>query len=188
MPAAGGIRLLTGAHAVFLLVLASCASLQPGIGAPASQPPHTPSVRVDPHTRPDDLLGSIGDSVCSHPRRAGVKAAAEMELPAGGEAILARDVNAFAAETGFQSGGVEAWSGSNEPPWYVHSFFLNSPRNTVLLVIQFDTRRRTIRLRVERDCFDDSPLEDWRPYWSALLRHMRARNYVVRPVSRVRRR
>jgi hypothetical protein len=80
---------------------------------------------------------------------------------------------------------MEAWSGSHEPHWYVHDFILNSPRNTVALVIQFDTRRRAIRLRVERDCFDDSPLEDWRSYWLGLLRHLRARGYIVRPISRV---
>lgn len=174
--------------AIAPLLLLLCASLRAGIHAMPVQSPQTPPARADPNPRKDDVLGSAGDSTCSHPRRAGVRAAAEAQWPAGGEATLARDIDAFASEAGFQNSGVDAWSGSNEPHWNARDFVLNSPRNTVSLVIQFDTRRRAIRLRVERDCFDDSPLEDWRPYWSRLLAYLRARNYVVRPVSRPRRR
>ena len=173
-----------GYPGIFLLVTALCASLRLGMIAPVPESPQTPTTRANVPFRRNDVLGSFGDSVCAHPRRAGVRAAAEMQRPAGGEATLARDINTFAVEFGFQSSGVEARAGSNEPYWYVHDFILNSPRNTVALVIQFDTRRRAIRLRVERDCFDDSPLENWRPYWSRLLRHLRARHYVVRPVHR----
>lgn len=122
-----------------------------------------------------------GDSRCSHPRRAGARAAAETRVPPGGEAALVRDVEAFKAATDLRGGSVEAWSGSNEPYWHTNAFILRSPRNTVVLDISFDTRRDTINLRVERTCFDDSPLEDWRPYWSRLIGYLRARNYIVRP-------
>lgn len=135
-----------------------------------------------------DVLARLGDSTCSNPRQAGVRAAAETRVPTGGEPVLTRDVEAFMVETGLQGGAGEGWSGSNEPSWHTKHFILHSPRNTVVLQIGFDTRRDTIRLRVERNCFDDSPLKDWRPYWSRLISHLRARNYVVRPVSRLRRR
>lgn len=101
---------------------------------------------------------------------------------------MVRDVEAFKAETGLRGGLGQGWSGSNEPYWYTSNFILHSPRNTVVLQISFDTRRDTVRLRVERTCFDDSPLEDWRPYWSRLVSHLRARNYDVRPIRWARQR
>jgi len=135
-----------------------------------------------------DILARLGDSRCSHPERAGVRAAAVTGASEGGESALVQDVNAFATETGLRVSGVDGWSGSNEPYWHTNVLFLHSPRNTVVLEVAFDTRRRSVRLRVERNCFDDSPLEDWRPYWLGLVRHLRARNYVVRPINRARRR
>lgn len=143
---------------------------------------------LSPPLATEDMLARLGDSTCSNPQPAGVRAAAEARVPAGGEAALIRDVQAFMAEAGLHGGSGEGWSGSNEPYWHTNHFVLYSPRNTVVLQIGFDTRSETIRLRVERNCFDDSPLEDWRPYWSRLVRHLRARNYVVRPVSRAQRR
>lgn len=141
-----------------------------------------------PPSATENLIARLADSRCSNPRRAGVRATAETRVPADGEAALIRDVQAFIEETDLRGGGVESWSGSNEPSYHTNYFILHSPRNTVVLEIGFDTRRSTIRLRVERNCFDDSRLEDWRPYWSQLIRHLRARHYVVRQISRSRRR
>lgn len=135
----------------------------------------------------EQVFRGLGDSRCSNPSQEGVRARAETRVPPGGEAALRRDVEAFLAEAGLRGGAVEGWSGSNEPSYHTIGFILYSPRNTVVLQISFDSRSSTIRLRVERNCFDDSPLEDWRPYWSQLIRHLRARNYVVRPTSRSRR-
>jgi hypothetical protein len=142
---------------------------------------------LTPPLSTEDILNRLADSTCSNPRRAGIRARAETRVPPGGEAALTRDVEAFIARAGLRGGGAESWSGSNEPYYHTNDFILHSPHNTVVLEIIFDTRSDTIELRVERNCFDDSPLEDWRPYWSQLIRHLRARNYIVRPISRSRR-
>ena len=138
---------------------------------------------VSPPLATEELaVRGVGDSRCSRPRREGVRRAARAPVPPGGEAQLVRDVEAFRAETSLRGGGVEGWSGSNEPSWHTNIFILHSPRNTVVLQVSFDTRRDTIMLRVERTCFDDSPLEDWRPYWSRLVSYLRALGYDVRPI------
>lgn len=142
---------------------------------------------ITPPSATEDLIARLADSTCSNPQRAGIRARAVARVPAGGEAAFVQDIQAFIAQAGLSGGNGEGWSGSNEPSYHTNYFIIHSPRHTVLLQIDFDTRRDTIRLRVERGCFDDSPLEDWRPYWSQLIRHLRARNYVVRPISRSRR-
>lgn len=104
-------------------------------------------------------------------------------MPAGGEAELVRDLDAFAADAGLSVNGSASVPTPAEP-WHVNDVMLLSPHATVMLLIKIDTRRSNVPFRAVRTCLDDSPLDAWQPYWSRFVAFLRAHNYVVRPVRR----
>jgi hypothetical protein len=125
-------------------------------------------------------------TVCSNPRRAGVRAAAWTWRIAGGEAALVRALHAFAGQAGLSVSGVGVRAAPGKGDWRVNLVILQSPRYTLALMIEIDSRRRAVALRVERTCINDAPIEAWAPYWRGLLSCLRARGYSVSPAPPVR--
>jgi hypothetical protein len=132
------------------------------------------------------LPAAATQTVCSNPRRAGVRAAARTWQIAGGEAALVRTLNAFAGQAGLDVSGVGVRAAPSEGGWRTNEVILQSPRYTLALTIAIDSRRRAVALWVARTCINDARLEAWAPYWRGLLSYLRARGYRVDPALPVR--
>jgi hypothetical protein len=136
-------------------------------------------------------LGAVpaaaAETACVNPRHAGIKAEAQTWPPGGDEAVLARDLHAFAVRNGLHVGGGAIGDPGRDTLWFRH-IGLQSPRYSVVLTATLDSRSRAVGLSVERTCINEARPEPWAPYWRGLLSYLRARDYVVRPVGAGRRR
>lgn len=121
-------------------------------------------------------------TVCSDPRRAGVKAALTVAMHSGGAAQLEREISAVAeSRLRMSVGGVSYEDPYKRPVLRGSHLILQSEDVSVAITISTTNRTNRAAIRVERTCYYDS-MVPWQPYWRTLKAMLRANGYrIIRP-------
>lgn len=116
-------------------------------------------------------------TICSNPRRAGIRATISVDLPSGGAAQLEEQITAIAeSRLGMSISGVAYEDPGEQPVLRGSDLILQSPDVSVAITISTSNRSNRARIRVERTCYYDAQVP-WRPYWRNLESFLRESGY-----------
>jgi hypothetical protein len=123
---------------------------------------------------------AANSTICSNPKRAGVRARMSVDLPGGGAAQLEGQIKAIARTRLGMSAGVGSYEDPYKtPPLSGRDLSLRSPDESVVILIETTNRDNRARISVQRTCYYDAQVP-WQPYWRALSRFLRASGYRIR--------
>ena len=119
-------------------------------------------------------------TVCSHPKRAGVRAVATIPLPWSKVTELHEWLEA-SSETnlGMSFSSVGVADGPNLP-LKEQTIILQSPKVSVNIEITAKSGNSVAKVVVNRTCYNDD-LEPWLPYWHRFRTALRLHGYVLKP-------
>lgn len=120
---------------------------------------------------------SATSTICSNPRRAGIRATMSVALPSAGAAQLEEQIKAIAeSRLGMNTAGTAFEDPSETPVLRERDLILQSPDVSVVITISTSNRSNRARIRVERTCYYDAQVP-WRPYWRNLRTFLRESGY-----------
>lgn len=115
-------------------------------------------------------------TVCSKPHRAGVKRIASLSIPWAKVPSLKSWLEQHSEKSfGMSLSSVE--SGQDGKPFDKETLILQSPKVSVIIIIEAKSGGSTARASVERTCINDA-FEPWPPYWHRFLIDMKAAGFV----------
>jgi len=124
---------------------------------------------------------AANSTICSNPKRAGIRARMSVDLPSGGAAQLEGQIKAIArTRLGMSAGVVSYEDPYKTPPLSGRVLMLQSPDVSVAIDIETTNRDSRADIRVERTCYYDAQVP-WQPYWRALQDFLRASGYRITP-------
>lgn len=125
-------------------------------------------------------VASAESTICSNPRRAGVRAVMSVDLPGGGSAQLEEQITAIAeSRLRMSVSSVVFEDPGARPPLRRSQLILQSPDVSVAITISTTNRSNRARMRVERTCFYDRQVP-WEPYWRGLTTFLQGAGYRIR--------
>jgi hypothetical protein len=118
-------------------------------------------------------------TICSNPRRAGVRVAATVPLPWSKVEELSHWLETSSKKTlGMSFARVD--SGDEGKPMTEKTIILQSPKVSVNIHITAVSGSARAKVAVNRTCYYDA-LEPWRPFWTRFRLAMKDRGYTINP-------
>lgn len=118
-------------------------------------------------------------TICSNPRRAGIRATMSVDLPSGGAPRLEYEITAIAeSRLRMSVSGVGFEDPGDRPVLRRGTLILQSADVSVAISIRTSNRSNRARIEVARTCYYDAQVP-WQPYWRALSTFLRGSGYRI---------